>query len=113
MKIFVDTWCQPFLCNPINFPFVLKYINPEYHDYILCPDVLYCKKCYTIDLPSENYCEYCEDAMCDNCLDLQYEKSFHKCEYCKRQWCYYNGVGSDYRCPKISIHSTYCEECGL
>ena len=30
-----DTWCQPFLCNPINFPFVLKYINPVYHFQII------------------------------------------------------------------------------
>lgn len=64
-------------------------------------------------MPSEKYCQYCEDAMCNNCLDLQYQRSFHKCDECRRQWCYYNGSGDDYRCQKIGIHSTYCDECGL
>ncbi len=26
-----DTHCQPFLCNPINYIYVLQYINPKYH----------------------------------------------------------------------------------
>lgn len=108
-----DTHCQPFLCNPINYQSVLKYINSVYHEYLLPPDLLYCKRCYTTDMPSENYCHYCEDAMCEICLDLQYTKSFHKCDECKRQWCYYNGCGADYKCEKIGIHSTNCDECGL
>jgi hypothetical protein len=30
-----DTWCQPFLCNPINHESVLKYICPSYHKYLI------------------------------------------------------------------------------
>jgi hypothetical protein len=29
-----DTWCQPFLCNPINIENVLKYIDPKFYPYI-------------------------------------------------------------------------------
>ena len=55
-----DTHYQSFLCNPINYESILKYINPVYHKYLLPPyyyivkNILYCKKCYTTDLPSEN-----------------------------------------------------------
>lgn len=77
-----DTYCQPFLSNPINYPSVLKYINPIWHEYLLPIDLLYCKRCYSTEIPSENYCQYCDDAMCDNCLDSQYQISFHKCDEC-------------------------------
>ena len=30
-----DTHCQPFLCNPINYIYVLQYINPKYHHYLI------------------------------------------------------------------------------
>jgi len=30
-----DTQCQPFLCNPINYDMVLKYIDPKYHHYLI------------------------------------------------------------------------------
>jgi len=30
-----DTHCQPFLCNPINYDLVLKYIDPKYHHYLI------------------------------------------------------------------------------
>lgn len=30
-----DTWCQPFLCNPINYNSVLKYIDSKYHNYLI------------------------------------------------------------------------------
>jgi hypothetical protein len=30
-----DTHCQPFLCNPINYDSVLKYIDPKYHHYLI------------------------------------------------------------------------------
>lgn len=30
-----DTHCQPFLCNPINYDLVLKYIEPKYHHYLI------------------------------------------------------------------------------
>ena len=29
-----DTWDNPFLCNPINRQFVLKYIDKKWHYYI-------------------------------------------------------------------------------
>ena len=54
-----DTYWEPFLCNPINYQNVLKYINPVYHKYLLPSDLLYCKRCYTTDMPSENNCQYC------------------------------------------------------
>lgn len=91
-----DTWSKPLLSNPINYKFVLRYIDPKWHEYILPDDLIYCKRCYETDLPRENYCEYCDDAMCESCLDSQYEISFHKCETCDRQSCYFNGRGSDY-----------------
>lgn len=30
-----DTWCQPFLCNPKNHQYVLKYIKPIYYEFLL------------------------------------------------------------------------------
>ena len=30
-----DNHCQPFLCNPINYDLVLKYIDPKYHHYLI------------------------------------------------------------------------------
>jgi len=36
-----DTYSQPFLCNPINYESVLKYINPVYHEYLLPNDLVY------------------------------------------------------------------------
>lgn len=30
-----DTYSQPFLCNPINYDSVIKYINPVFHKYLL------------------------------------------------------------------------------
>lgn len=33
-----DTYCQPYLSNPINLNSVIKYIDPKYHHYIL-PDM--------------------------------------------------------------------------
>ena len=33
-----DTYSQPFLCNPINYNSVLKYINPVYHP-LLIPNI--------------------------------------------------------------------------
>ncbi len=30
-----DTHCQQFLCNPINYDLVLKYIDPKYHHYLI------------------------------------------------------------------------------
>jgi len=30
-----DTHCQPFLCNPINYNSVLKYIDSKYHHYLI------------------------------------------------------------------------------
>ena len=32
-----DTYCQPFLCNPINYIYVLQYIDPKFHHYLLKP----------------------------------------------------------------------------
>lgn len=80
-----DTYLQPFLCNPINYKSVLRYIDIKWHEYILPNNLLYCKRCYETDLPRENYCEYCENSMCESCLDSQYEISFCKCEMCDRQ----------------------------
>ena len=31
-----DTWCQPYLCNPINWKSVVKYID-EFNDYLIPP----------------------------------------------------------------------------
>lgn len=33
-----DVSCQPFLCNPINYDSVLKYIDPKHHDYLIVYD---------------------------------------------------------------------------
>jgi hypothetical protein len=30
-----DTHCQPMLCNPINWLYVLEYIDPKYHHYLI------------------------------------------------------------------------------
>ena len=30
-----DTHCQPFLCNPINYSYVLQYIDPKFHHYLI------------------------------------------------------------------------------
>ncbi len=30
-----DTHCQPMLCNPVNWLFVLEYIDPKYHHYLI------------------------------------------------------------------------------
>lgn len=30
-----DTWCQPFLCNPINHASVEAYISPDKHEHLL------------------------------------------------------------------------------
>lgn len=30
-----DSWYQPFLCNPRNFPHVLKYIKSMYYEFLL------------------------------------------------------------------------------
>jgi len=30
-----DEYIQPFLCNPINYQSVLKYIDNKYHKYLL------------------------------------------------------------------------------
>ena len=30
-----DTYCQPFLCNSINWISVLEYINPKFHHYLI------------------------------------------------------------------------------
>jgi hypothetical protein len=30
-----DTHCQPFLCNPVNYDSVLKYIDSKYHHYLI------------------------------------------------------------------------------
>jgi len=29
-----DTFCQPYLCNPINKKYIEKYIDPKYHEHI-------------------------------------------------------------------------------
>ena len=106
-----DTHCQPYLCNPINYKSILKYINPIWHNYLLPLDIHYCQSCYTFNLPKDNYCDYCDKSYCDNCLPD--EISFHKCDSCGRKWCYYNGKHIDNICSKIGIHSEHCEECGL
>ena len=35
-----DTYCQPFLCNPINYNSVLKYIDSKYHHYLIHMDTI-------------------------------------------------------------------------
>jgi len=55
-----DTWCQRFLCNPVNFKSVLKYIDFKYHKYLLPDDLHYCKGCYDLDLDINNTCKWCE-----------------------------------------------------
>ena len=101
-----DTWCQPFLCNPINFQSVLKYIDPRYHEYLLPNDLHYCNGCFTMDLETDNTCDFCDIAYCVLCLPD--ELSFHKCDTCGLRWCYRNGK---YPCPKIEP-GTGCQECG-
>ena len=108
-----DTYDVPFLCNPINYQYVVFYINSKWYEYILPSGLHYCKICHTCNIPSINSCDYCDISYCDRCLDLQYEISFHKCEECNTQWCYYNGTHVDYKCPKIGIHTVHCDECGL
>lgn len=54
-----DTWCDPFLCNPINYSSVLEYIDTRWHFYLLPKDLFYCKKCYATDIPTEDYCYRC------------------------------------------------------
>lgn len=108
-----DTFSQPYLCNPINHTYVLKYIDEKWHKYLLPEDLLYCKRCYSLDVPEDNSCDFCCDSMCEKCLDLQDTISFHKCDDCKTKWCYFDGKFADYRCQKIGIHSGSCLECGL
>jgi len=38
-----DTWCQPFLCNPKNFPYVLKYIKTMYYEFLIPSEIF--KEC--------------------------------------------------------------------
>jgi len=37
-----DQISQPFLCNPINYQSVLKYIDNKYHKYLLPDNLNYC-----------------------------------------------------------------------
>ncbi len=55
-----DTYCQPFLCNPINYDLVLKYIDPKYHHYIINRNIM--EKTIALDIlenqlniPKEKY----------------------------------------------------------
>ena len=44
---------------------------------------------------------------------VQEKNIYHKCDECERKWCHFDGRDADYRCPKIGIRRSSCQECGL
>ena len=83
--VYQDTICpmcdqisQPFLCNPINYQSVLKYIDNKYHKYLLPDNLNYCVKCYTLDI--DNSCHFCDIKYFDRCVKIGIKSgSSHDC----------------------------------
>jgi hypothetical protein len=54
-----DTHCQPFLCNPVNWLHVLKYIDKKFHHYLI-------PKHHIIDIAY--FLDYIKDDLTDNII---------------------------------------------
>jgi hypothetical protein len=72
---------------------------------------LICDSCNTQIIPLENQCDFCDRKMCETCQMNSYY-SFHYCNECGTNYCYYNGLGNDYKCLKAK-YSGGCWDCGL
>ena len=72
---------------------------------------LTCDSCDTQIIPLENRCDFCDKKMCETCQMNSYY-SFHYCNECGTNYCYYNGLGDDYKCLKAK-YSGHCFDCGF
>lgn len=84
--------------------FLLDYINIPKKELI-------CDSCNTQIIPLENKCDFCDRKMCETCQMNSYY-SFHYCNECGTNYCYYNGLGNDYKCLKAK-YSGHCFDCGF
>jgi hypothetical protein len=71
-------------------------------------NILICDSCNAQIVPLENKCDLCDRKMCETCQMNSYY-SFHYCNECGTNYCYYYGLGNDYKCLKASGN---CDECG-
>jgi hypothetical protein len=72
-----DTHCQPFLCNPINYIYVLQYINPKYHHYLI-NDYLNENPIYKKTSHFANMLENTKDIETHKYTEEQYNADFKK-----------------------------------
>lgn len=72
-----DTHCQPFLCNPINYDLVLKYIDPKYHHYLI-NDYLNENPIYKKTSHFANMLENTKDIETHKYTEEQYNADFKK-----------------------------------
>jgi len=72
---------------------------------------LICNSCNAQIIALENQCDFCDRKMCETCQMNSYY-SFHYCNECGTNYCYYNGLGDDYKCLKAK-YSGGCWDCGL
>jgi hypothetical protein len=72
---------------------------------------LICDSCNTQIISLENQCDFCDRKMCETCQMNSYY-SFHYCNECGTNYCYYNGLGDDYKCLKAK-YSKGCSDCGF
>jgi len=74
-------------------------------------NALICDSCNAQIIPLENQCDFCDRKMCETCQMNSYY-SFHYCNECGTNYCYYNGLGDDYKCLKAK-YSGRCWDCGF
>lgn len=68
-----------------------------------------CQQCLT-PIPLSNRCDFCNLRLCETCLDNSYY-SFHHCDECEANWCYFDGKYNDYPC-QMAPSSSNCQYCG-
>lgn len=69
-----------------------------------------CDKCHIKNLNEDNYCDFCDRTLCDNCLPD--EISFHKCDTCGTRWCYNATKYINNYCERNTGQDDTCPDCG-